>query len=157
MACTKGTFASRHAPWGHSHHGIPTRGHLHHCIPTRVHSHHGMHHKNIHITAYPQGYISIMAYSQEDIRIMAYSQANVRIMACIKGASTSLHTRKGHLHQNICIMTYPQVDICTMTYPLEDCRISIFVRRHLHHSLNARTNIIMNKFCISSPHRTLAL
>ena len=35
-----------------------------------------------------------------------------------------------------------------MTYPLEDICISISIRRHLHHELNACTGIIMNKICI---------
>ena len=94
---------SRHGilPSGHSHHGILSRRHLHslhtqasisiHCILTRVHLHHSMHHKDIRITAYPQGYISIMAHSQTDIHIMAYPQGGIYIM-------TYLHE---HLHHDI--------------------------------------------------------
>ena len=52
----------------------------------------------------------------------------------------------------VCIKAFASLhahrEICTMTYPLENCRISISVRRHLHHSLNVRTRIMMNKLCI---------
>ena len=55
------------------------------------------------------------------------------------------------LRQSICIMAFLYRDICIMTYPLEDICISISVRRHLHHGLNACTGIVMNKLCIFIP------
>ena len=113
------------------HHGILLREHSHNGILSSRHTHYGMH----------QGGICIIAYPQRGIRIIAYPQGGTCIIAYPKEAFASKH-----LHH----------DVYIMTYPLEDCRISIFVRRHLHHSLNARTSIIMNKFCIPSLHGTSA-
>ena len=110
----KGTFASWLAPRGHLHHDIPTRGHLHHCIPTRVHSHHGMHHKDIRITAYPQGYISVMAYSQEDIRIMTHPQGASASLHAYKRTFASWYIYKKHLHRKTFASPSLQIDICIM-------------------------------------------
>ena len=61
------------------------------------------------------------------------------------------------LRQSICIMAFLQRDICIMTYLLEDICVSISVRRHLHHGLNACTGIIMNKLCIFIPAQDICI
>ena len=108
MACTKGTFASWHAPWGHSHHNMH-QGDI--CIMACTKGTFASRHtqEGIHITAYLQGYICIMSYPQ-----------------------------RGHLHhdiptKSICIMTYPLEGIYTTRFCAspslqEDICIVVWIR-----------------------------
>ena len=113
MTCTNGTFASwntpkrtfasQHAPRGHSHHYTPIRVHLHHDIPTR----------DIRIMARTNGTFASWYITKGHLHHSMH-QWTIHIHCITKGAFASQHTPKRTFASQ-----YEQKDICIMT-PLQE-------------------------------------